>query len=53
MLKQLNSILQKVNKVSKKVSDINALNELAKGNERPLKRKLRNKVKNKIFNILK
>jgi hypothetical protein len=51
MLKQLNSILQKVNKVSKKVSDINALNEFAKGNETPIKRKLKNKAKNKIFNI--
>jgi hypothetical protein len=53
MLKQLNCILQKVNKVSKKVSDINALNELRKGNETPVKRKLRNKAKNKIFNLLK
>jgi outer membrane murein-binding lipoprotein Lpp len=52
MIKELNSLLQKVNKVSKKVSDLNAVNELLNGNTKPAKRKLNNKIKNKIWNKL-
>lgn len=49
-LKDLNKLGQKLNKITKKVSDINAINELRKGNTRSIKRKAKNKVKNKIFN---
>lgn len=50
MLKELNSKLQKLNKVTKKISDLNALEQLLQGNLTPAKRKLKNKIKNKIFN---
>lgn len=53
MLKELNSLGQKLNKVTKIISDINAVNELARGNKTPAKRKIKNKVKNKLWNIFK
>lgn len=53
-LKELNKFGQKVSKITKKISDVNAVNEaVVKGNLTPGKRKLRNKVKNGIFNKLK
>jgi len=51
-LKELNSLGQKVSKFTKKISDVNAVNELVKGNPRPAKRKLKNKVKNNLWNKL-
>lgn len=51
-LKQLNSLGQKLNKFTKGISDINAVNELVKGNTRPAKRKLKNKVKNQLWRKL-
>jgi len=53
MLKEVNSLLQKVNRVSKSISDINAVNEAAKGNTRPLERKLNNKAKNILWRWVK
>lgn len=52
-LKQINSLGQKVSKVTKVISDVNAVNELAKGNAIPAKRKVKNKVKNKLWGLLK
>jgi len=51
-LKQLNSLGQKLNKFTKGISDVNAVNELVKGNPRPAKRKVKNKIKNKLWNKL-
>lgn len=51
-LKELNKLGQKVSKITKKISDVNAINEVTKGNTRPVKRKLKNKLKNKFFNKL-
>jgi len=51
-LKELNSFGQKINKYTKKLSDINAVNEALNGNLKPGKRKLKNKVKNKLWNKL-
>lgn len=51
-LKKLNSLGQRVNKITKAVSDINAVNELVNGNTKPAKRKLKNKIKNKLWNKL-
>lgn len=52
MLKEINSIGQKISKGTKFISDINSVNELTKGNSKPIKRKAKNKIKNKIFNSL-
>ena len=51
-LKKINSLGQKVNKITKTISDINAVNEAAKGNFKPGKRKVKNKIKNKLWNKL-
>jgi hypothetical protein len=51
-LKELNKIGQKVSKITKRISDLNSVNEARKGNTRSVKRKLKNRVKNKIFNKL-
>jgi hypothetical protein len=53
MLKELNSLLQKGNKVTKAISDLNAVNEATKGNTRSLERKVKNKVKNKLWGLIK
>jgi hypothetical protein len=52
-LKGLNKFGQKVNKITKGISDVNAVNEALNGNTRPAKRKLKNKIKNKLWNKLK
>lgn len=52
VLDKINSFGQKLSKVTKTISDINAINEAGNGNTKPVKRKLRNKIKNKIFNKL-
>ena len=52
-LKRLNHYGQELNKITKKLSDLNAVNELINGNPNPAKRKIKNKVKNKGFNLLK
>jgi len=52
MLKKINSMGQKVSKITKVISDTNAVNELVKGNTTPAKRKVKNKVKNFIFKKL-
>lgn len=49
MLKNLNPKLQKLNKVTKKISDLNAVEQLIYGNDKPIKRKIKNKIKNKLF----
>lgn len=53
MLKNLNSKLQKLNKITKKISDINAVEQLIYGNDKPIKRKVKNKLKNKLFGGIK
>jgi hypothetical protein len=53
MLKNINSLGQKINEVTKTVSDLNAVEQLIKGNDKPIKRKIQNKVKNKGYNLLK
>lgn len=53
MLKNLNSKLQQLSKISKKVSDLNSIEQLIKGNEKPIKRKIDNKIKNNIWKFLK
>jgi hypothetical protein len=50
MFKDLNSALQKINNISKNVSDLNAIEQLSNGNITPIKRKIKNKIKNKLFN---
>lgn len=44
-LKQINSLGQKLSKLTKVISDVNAVNELTKGNARPAKRKVKNKLR--------
>ena len=53
MLKELNSLMQKVNKFSKIVSDLNALEQAFKGNKRSLNKKIDNKVKNYVWRKIK
>lgn len=48
-LKKINHLGQKINKLTKIVSDVNALDQMTKGNITPLKRKAKNKVKNFIW----
>jgi hypothetical protein len=50
-LKELNSFGQKINKITKTISDINSINEARKGNTKSIERKVNNKIRNKIFNI--
>ena len=53
-LKQLNSKLQQFNKITKIVSDANAIDQaVRKGKPNSLKRKIENRVKNKGFSIIK
>lgn len=52
-LKKLNHYGQELSKLTKKLSDLNAVNELINGNPNPAKRKIKNKAKNKGFNLLK
>lgn len=51
-LKELNRFGQKLSKITKTISDINAVNEAVEGNLKPGKRKLKNKIKNKLWNKL-
>ena len=53
MFKGLNNLGQKLSKITKIVSDVNAIEQLTKGNTKPAKRKLGNKIKNKGWRILK
>lgn len=53
MLKNLNSKLQQLSKISKKVSDLNSIEQLIKGNTTPIKKKIDNKIKNNIWKFLK
>lgn len=52
-LKELNKYGQKVSKITKVISDVNAVNEITKDNLNPGKRKIKNKVKNKLWRLLK